>query len=274
MPEPSPSLTFLLAAWGGLALVMAGLWLRMLRTRDATSVDVAWAAGVGGCGLLAAALADGSPLQRVLAATLAAVWSGRLLGHLLRDRVWSGRGEDGRYRALRQRLGDRWRGGFFLVYQAQAVAVLPFALPFLLIARHPAEALAPLQILGLAVAAGGVLMVTVADRQLARHRADPARAGTTCRTGLWRCSRHPNYFGEWVAWCGFAMVAWPAPAGALALLTPAILWLLLHFVSGIPHVEAQALRSRGADYRRYMAETNRFFPWWPRRPAPTAETAS
>lgn len=262
--QPTPGLTFLLAAWAVLAVVMALLWGRMLRSRDATSVDVAWAAGVGAVGITAIALGSGSWLQRGAAAAVLTLWSGRLVLHLLRDRVWSGRGEDGRYRALREHFGERWRSGFFWVYQAQALVVLPFALPYVLWARHQVQALGPFQGVALAVAAAGLFVEALADRQLARHRADPAARGRTCRSGLWRWSRHPNYFGEWLHWCGVAGLASPAPQGWLALLTPTILFGLLHAVSGIPHVERQALASRGEDYRRYQRETNRFFPWFPR----------
>jgi protein-S-isoprenylcysteine O-methyltransferase Ste14 len=104
----------------------------------------------------------------------------------------------------------------------------------------------------------------LADHQLHAHRRDPAQHGRTCRRGLWAWSRHPNYFFEWLTWCGIALVAAPA-AGWWAALQPVAMFVLVRFVSGVPYTELQALKSRGDDYRRYQQETNAFVPWWPRR---------
>ncbi len=171
------------------------------------------------------------------------------------------RGEDARYAALRRRLGDRASIGFLLVYLAQAVFAAAFALPFAVLAQHSESTIAPVQLVGIAIAIAGLAIETVADRQLAAHRRDPAQRGRTCRRGLWRLSRHPNYFGEWLVWCGIAALAWPAPHGAAAIGAPILMFVLVRFVSGVPFAEQQALRSRGDDYRAYAAVTNAFFPW-------------
>ena len=110
---------------------------------------------------------------------------------------------------------------------------------------------------------------TVADRQLANWRKDPNNKGRTCRSGLWRYSRHPNYFCEWLMWCAYAALAWPGPLGPVALGAPALLLFLVLKVTGIPPTEARALASRGADYRRYQRTTSAFVPW-PPRPDPGA----
>ena len=101
-------------------------------------------------------------------------------------------------------------------------------------------------------------------RHPCRAHRDPGQRGRTCRSGLWRYSRHPNYFFEWLTWCGIACVAFPA-AGWLALLQPVVMFVLVRFVSGVPFTELQSLKSRGDDYRRYQRETHAFVPWWPRR---------
>jgi steroid 5-alpha reductase family enzyme len=103
-----------------------------------------------------------------------------------------------------------------------------------------------------------------ADRQLAAWRADPANAGKTCRAGLWNLSRHPNYFFEWLHWVGWSVIALGSPTGWVALFVPVFLLALLFRVTGIPETEAQALRSRGEDYRRYQQEVSVFVPL-PRR---------
>src|SRR5436190_5986346 len=103
-------------AAGACALVFALLWWRQTKTRDATSVDVAWSLAIGVLGVLAAVLGDGAVVQRELAGTIAGVWSARLSWHLLRHRVLTHAGEDGRYRTLRQHWGPRANIGFFCVY--------------------------------------------------------------------------------------------------------------------------------------------------------------
>ena len=106
---------------------------------------------------------------------------------------------------------------------------------------------------------------TVADRQVERFRSDPANRGRTCQDGLWRYSRHPNYFFEWLIWVALALFAYPSPAGTMALACPVAMLCLLLRVTGIPATEAQALRTRGEEYRRYQQTTSVFVPWRRRR---------
>ena len=130
----------------------------------------------------------------------------------------------------------------------------------------------PLQIAGVALAVLSQALEWTADRQLAAHRRDPANSGRTCRSGLWRYSRHPNYFFEWLTWCGFGLATATA-LGWYAAIAPVAMWLSIRFVTGVPFTEKQAMASRGEDYRRYAAVTNAFFPWIPRRPAAGGPTA-
>jgi steroid 5-alpha reductase family enzyme len=260
---------FVVAA-GATSAVFALLWWRQTKTGNATSVDAAWALAIGALAVGGALVGDGHAVQRAVAGAIAGGWSGRLSWHLLRHRVFGTMHEDGRYRALREHWGPRAHARLFWFYQAQAVAAVVFALPFWLLAAHRAPTLAAVQWVGLGVLALAQVGEHASDRQLERHRADPAQRGRTCRAGLWRYSRHPNYFFEWLSWCGIALVAVPA-AGWLAAIQPAVMFVLVRFVSGVPFTELQALKSRGDDYRRYQAETNAFFPWRPRRgrhPAP------
>ena len=197
-----------LAGWLGAAAVMLGLWLLQLRTRDATLVDVGWTANLGLLAVFYAVGADGAPQRRWLVALLAGAWSLRLALHLLRSRVLDPRhGEDRRYAALRERWGDRAARNFFWVYQVQALLDSLLSLPFLLACLDPDSRLGPM-----ALAAALLLSVSVtgewqADRQLARFKAEPHSRGRTCRVGLWRYSRHPNYFFEWLHWWAFALLA-------------------------------------------------------------------
>jgi steroid 5-alpha reductase family enzyme len=255
--------------WALAALTMLLAWARQRATRDATAVDVVWTVNLGLCAGLFAWLGGGAVERRALLALLVGAWSMRLALHLLRTRVLAeGHGEDPRYARLRQRWGAQAQRNFFWLYQAQALLDALLALPFLLAASDPDAELGAPELAAALLLALSVAGETLADRQLARFRADPAQRGRTCRTGLWRYSRHPNYFFEWLAWCAFALLAAGAPAGWLAWSAPALMLLLLWKVTGIPPAEAQALRTRGEDYRAYQQTTSAFFPWVPGRGLP------
>lgn len=252
--------------------VMLVLWARQLKTKDATSVDVGWAATIGALAVGLALTGDGSGLSRWLAAGVALVWSVRLSLHLLVDRVLRHRGEDGRYAALREHWGPRAAQRFVFVYVVQGLLAFLFATPFVVLTAHDAPSLVPIQVAGLALFGLGILVETWSDRCLAAHRRDPANKGRTCRRGPWRYSRHPNYFGEWLLWCGIGAVCSPAPHGWIAWIAPVSMYLFVRFVSGVPWTERQSLKSRGDDYRAYQRETNCFFPWFPRATAPSKGT--
>lgn len=253
----------LLSAAALASAVMAVLWVVQARIHDASHVDAAWAVLIACAAILYALLADGDGAHRVLAAVLASIWGFRLGGYLLFDRVL-GKEEDGRYRALRAKWGPRANRNLFWFFQLQAVFVVVFSLPFALVALDPDAGLGAAARIGAAVWAIGNAGAIVADRQLARWRADPANRGKTARGGLWSWSRHPNYFFEWVTWCGNALVATTAPWGWIAWIVPAGLLFLLIRVTGIPATEAQALRSR-VDYAEYQRTTSAFVPLPPRR---------
>ena len=119
---------------------------------------------------------------------------------------------------------------------------------------------------GLLIWTISVLGESIADAQLARFRSNPANRGKTCRIGLWNYSRHPNYFFEWLHWWSYVAIAWSAPYGWTTLLAPALMWFFLFKVTGIPATEAQAVISRGDDYKLYQQTTSVFVPWFPKRP--------
>jgi steroid 5-alpha reductase family enzyme len=254
---------FAAAGWLGAATAMAAAWAVQRRSRNAGIVDVAWAYAVGGLAVAFAAFAPGWPVRRVLIGTMMLFWSGRLGTYLLRDRV-IGQPEDGRYRELRRSWGAAANRRFFWFFQAQAAAACLFALPALLAAFNAAPGLTRLEAAAIALWLAAIAGESTADRQLARFKASAANRGRTCRVGLWRYSRHPNYFFEWAAWVAFALFAWPSPGGPLALVCPLAMLYLLFKVTGIPATEAQAVRTRGDDYRQYQQTTSVFVPWFPR----------
>ncbi|MNS98420.1 3-oxo-5-alpha-steroid 4-dehydrogenase [compost metagenome] len=173
--------------------------------------------------------------------------------------------EDGRYRYLREHWHGH-QGKIFGFFMAQAALVVLFALPFVAVASNPRSDMP-----GWIAAAVVVWLLSVggealADRQLARFRADPANKGRTCRQGLWRYSRHPNYFFEWLHWFTYVLLAATSPLWWLAWSGPVLMYVFLRYLSGVPFTEKQALRSRGDDYRDYQRSTSMFFPWFPRSP--------
>lgn len=238
------------------------LWAIQLRTKDAATVDVAWTMLVAGGAIAAGLLTEGDMWRRVLVATLAAAWAIRLGAYLLVNRVISNTGEDGRYRALREQWGSRAARNFLLLYLFQLVIAVVFIVP--VAAAMHGGALDGWAALGVAVWGVAVAGEALADRQLARFRADSKGRGSVCRVGLWRYSRHPNYFFEWIHWWAYVIIGHAAP---LTFIGPVVMLIFLFRVTGIPYTERQALRTRGAAYRAYQATTSVFVPWPPRRGA-------
>jgi steroid 5-alpha reductase family enzyme len=243
--------------WALLAIGFALLWVWHLRLRNAAVVDAGWACGVP---LLAAWYAYRLPSGPAawLMAALAALWGFRLAGYLLAVRV-IGQPEEGRYAELRRRWKTSLPAKFFVFFQAQALLDVVLSVPFLLVARQPRD-IGLIEIAGAVVWLVGVAGEATADAQLARFKRDPANRGRVCDTGLWRYSRHPNYFFEWLVWVGYAVAASGAPFGWLAWIAPALILVFLFRVTGIPETEAQSLRSRGDAYRRYQETTSVFVP--------------
>lgn len=247
--------------WACAAAVMSVGWLWQKRHNNAGIVDVLWSFGVGGSAVLLAAIGDGALLPRAMLAVLGGVWGLRLGLHLW-HRV-RGEPEDGRYRHLR----DHWNGNqfyFFLFFQFQALLIVLFALPFVAVAHTP-EASVLWAMVAIAVWLFGAGGESITDRQLAKHRENPANKGKTCRSGLWRYSRHPNYFFEWTQWFAYVALAVGSPWIGLAWAGPVVMFVFLRWISGIPYTEAQALRTRGDDYREYQRTTPMLFPWFPKR---------
>ena len=257
------ALQSLALVWALAAVAQTVGWSWQRRRSNAGIVDVVWSFGVGGAAVLLALLGTGAVWPRVLLGVLGGIWGLRLGLHLW-HRVRS-EPEDGRYAHLRSRWGDDQRT-WFAFFQFQALLVALFAIPFVAVARNPVEDLSPWLLAGLATWVASVVGEGIADAQLARFRADPANRGKTCRRGLWRWSRHPNYFFEWLHWFAYVFLAIGSPLWWLAWAGPVTMFVFLRWISGIPYTEAQALRTRGADYREYQRTTPMLFPWFPKSP--------
>jgi len=189
------------------------------------------------------------------------VWACRLGLYLFFTRIWQ-QPEEGRYQQLRKEWKRNINFKFLLFFEFQALLDVVLSVPFLVAALNPPPELSFLEIAGLATWAVAMVGEAIADTQLNRFKKNPANKGKTCQVGLWNYSRHPNYFFEWLIWVAWFLFALGSPHGWVAVICPLLMLYFLFNVTGIPATEAQALRSRGEDYRRYQQTTSVFVPWF------------
>ena len=254
-------LGFILTALAGLCVFFAVLYLLARRIDNYGIVDVAWAYAFALVAGYYASVAPGWMPRRAAVAGLAIVWSLRLGTHLCRRVAGHHPVEDGRYRQLRQDWAENFGPKMFGFFQLQAASVVLLGLPFLLPALNGSPLFHPLEIAGAILWITAVAGESLADAQLAAFKRDPANRRQVCDSGLWRYSRHPNYFFEWLIWVAYFVFALASPWGWLAAVSPSIILYLLLRVTGIPLTEQQTLRSKGDAYRRYQKTTSAFVPW-------------
>lgn len=243
-------------------VLMVLVWRLALRIGNAGIVDIAWAAGFAPVVIWYAAAGNGALARRALIALMVSIWSLRL-GLYLYVRVRSHHPqEDRRYARLRSDWGAQVHRKMFGFFQLQAALLALLSVPWLLICLNRRAGLQPLEwaacLLWLVAIAGEAL----ADRQLQRFKADPANRGAVCERGLWRYSRHPNYFFEWLVWVAFFVFALGSPWGWVSVYCPALMLFFLLKVTGIPMTEELSVKNRGEEYRAYQRTTSAFVPWF------------
>jgi len=258
-----PYLEALAAIAVALAILMAGAWLVQQRTGNSGWVDTIWTFSVGLVGVSGALwpVAGASPNARQwLVAGLVAIWSLRLGVHIAVRTA--GITDAPRYAAFASEWGADSPRRMFVFLQNQGLGSIPLVFAIFVAARFPGDALGLQDYLGALILLAGIAGEALADAQLKSFRANPANKGQVCDIGLWRWSRHPNYFFEWFGWLAYPVIALsPNYAWGLAtLLAPVFMCWILVYVTGIPPLEAQMLRSRGDRYRDYQSRTSRFFP--------------
>lgn len=248
-----------------LSAVMAVAWRVQQRTGNSGWVDMIWTFGLGAIGIAAALapLTQASPAGRqLLVAVFLLAWALRLGAHIATRTM--GISDDPRYAELIRGWGADARLQMFWLLQKQALVSIPLALSVFLAAHSPSPDLRPQDLAAIAIMLVALVGEAAADAQLRRFRGDPRNRGRVCDSGLWRWSRHPNYFFEWLGWVAYPLLAIDLsgayPWGWLALAGPACMYWLLAHVSGIPPLERHMLRSRGAAYRDYQDRTSAFFP--------------
>jgi steroid 5-alpha reductase family enzyme len=244
------------------AVLMFILWLLHFPLRNAAIVDVGWVMGIALLAMIYAVHAVGYWRRTLFLSLMVLIWGLRLGFHLLFTRV-NGQPEEGRYVELRRKWGSNTGLKFLLFFEFQALLCGVLSLPFLVAMHDPSKSPPEFENWGLGIWVVAFLGEMIADLQLKRFKQNPQNKVRVCNVGLWRYSRHPNYFFEFFIWVSFAIVALPAQYGYLGLISPALILFFLFRVSGIPATEEQAIRSRGEAYRKYQRSTSAFIPWFP-----------
>ena len=258
-------LVLIVAALAGLCALFAVLYFVARRLDNYGIVDIAWSYAFAALALLYALLAPGWPVRRVAVAAMAGLWSLRLGTHLYPRVMGHHPVEDGRYVQLRRDWAGNFAPKMFGFFQLQAGSVVLLGAGFLVSCLNPAPRLHGLEITGAILWCVALAGESLADRQLAVFKRAPGSRGRVCDTGLWRYSRHPNYFFEWLVWVAYFVFALGSPHGWVAAIGPASILFLLLRVTGIPLTEEQSVRSKGEAYRRYQQTTSAFVPWFPKQ---------
>ncbi len=248
-------------------LIMFCAWLWVSYNKRAGLVDVIWALGIALNVILASTMLDVAPVWvRAFLGIASGIWFLRLTWHLLR-RYLGEREEDTRYANMRRAMGKFQHLGFLAFFMFQAGLIILFSYPMLALLSVPVDQWNSSTLVYLGLAAVIMLVAffgeSLADEQLYRFKQDLENKAKSMDQGLWRYSRHPNYFFEWLHWFAYPIIG--LAAGIYGLwFYPILMWLFLYYVTGIPFSEQQALAHRGDNYKDYQRRTSMFLPWQPK----------
>ncbi len=250
-----------------LTVAMLALWYFCLSIRDVSVIDAFWPFGMVLLAGTSFLIAVGDPARKLAIFGLTALWGLRLSAHLFSR--WRAHGVDPRYAAILGRLMEKrgWsfaKASFLQVFAMQAVLLFLVCLPAQL-GQIPATpiGIGVLGMIGIGIALIGISFETIGDAQLKAFRANPDMKGKVLDTGLWRYTRHPNYFGDAATWWGIWLLAAETSFWLPALIGPLLITFLLTRLSGVPMLEHRLKKTR-PDYAAYVQRTSSFFPWPPR----------
>ena len=240
------------------AALMVATWLLSLALKNASIVDIAWGLGFVAVAWSVRFAVDGVTARQNLLVALTSVWGLRLGGYLfIRNH---GKGEDFRYRAMRKHWGPKFPIiSLLTVFTLQGVLMYVVSLGVQLGQAATSPSLGVLAWVGVAVWVVGLTFEAVGDWQLAAFKRDPANQGKVMDRGLWRYTRHPNYFGDFCVWWGLFLVAAEAPVAWWGIVGPALMSFLLLRVSGVAMLE-KTIGKRRPGYEEYVRRTSAFFP--------------
>jgi steroid 5-alpha reductase family enzyme len=250
----------ILQAWAIVAGMMFILWLIQVRTKNAGFVDIGWSLGLLVAGIVYFKNVDGLPLRKTIILVLILLWAIRLIW-LLVERLIKDPTEDKRYQKIRQDWKTQLNFKFFFFFQFQGLLDIVLSLPFLFIMLNPSPHVHAFEYLAILLWSIGFIGEGIADEQLRQFKNNPANKGKVCQAGVWNYSRHPNYFFEWLMWVAYCLFAFLSPWGWTSIIAPVLMYFFLMHVSGVPLAEAQSLKTRGEEYRRYQETTSMFIPW-------------
>jgi steroid 5-alpha reductase family enzyme len=254
--------TFFLYTILAVFLYMTTVFLLAMKKEDNSIVDIAWGLGFIGVTLLTFFLKEGWTTRQFIVSVMIFLWGMRLALHIsIRKK---GRGEDFRYAKWRHDWG-RWfvLRSYFQIFMLQGVFLLVIAIPIMLINHSPREGLTWIDLFGIGVWCTGFFFEAVGDYQLKQFKRKPENKGKIITTGLWRYTRHPNYFGEVVMWWGIFLCALSVENGWIAILSPLTITFLLLRVSGVTMLEKKY--QGNPEFEVYAKRTNAFFPWFPKK---------
>lgn len=236
---------------------MTAAWAVARRRKRLDTVDTAY--GIGFIVIALIVLAQQPSWRSAIVAVLVSLWGGRLAKHIYRRS--RNHDEDPRYKEL----SDKWRGNFWLraygsIFMVQAIVIWLVSLPVMFAAGETTGSALWWTLLGAAIWIGGFTIERTADRQLSQFLSKGSGAVTD--TGLWRYSRHPNYFGELMQWYGIATIALAAQNGYFGFIGPVILTLVIVFISGLPPIERK--HRNDPKWHDYIRKTSVLIPWPPK----------
>jgi len=258
----SGHLDVMLGAALAIAIVMITTWVISLVLRNASIVDIVWGAGFVVVAWISLAIGDGTTARINLLTAMVTIWGLRLTAYLAWRNI--GRDEDYRYQSMRRRQGDGFPiRSLVTVFGLQGLVMFVVSLPIQLAASATTPDIGWLAVLGVIVWGVGLFFETVGDAQLARFTADPDNVGAVMDRGLWRYTRHPNYFGDTCIWWGIFVVAAETTDARIGVVGPLLMTFMLLRVSGVAMLE-RGLIKRREGYDDYMARTPTFFPRSPK----------
>lgn len=247
------------------SIIMLVLYLFQYAKRNANIVDVGWAFLMGTAAAWYIVSAPELTFRVIIVGLLAAFWAYRLGIFLYRYRLAPKNvEEDGRYQNMRKAMSGYEQLGFFIFFQFQSFLVPFLSIPYFVAIFNSRSNFAWYDLIGIAIWLTAIIGETIADNQLEAWKAKKSNKGKTCRKGLWKYSRHPNYFFEWIHWFAYIPFAVGSSVWYVTLLGPVVMYIFLRYFSGIPWTEMRALQSRGEDYKQYQKTTSIFFPWFPK----------